>query len=63
MTIHSDNCSICAEEFAETELQTVALSAINVTRFKICSGCLKAADAEGDYQSVRDMVKGFLKLK
>lgn len=62
MTAHSDNCSICAEEFDETQLQSVALSAINVTRFKICSACLKEADPEGDYQSVRDMVKGLLKL-
>jgi hypothetical protein len=61
MATNSDNCSICAEEFEDDKLQLIALSAINVTKFKICNNCLKQADAEGDYEDVRNMVKGYLK--
>lgn len=60
MTVRSDNCSICAEEYTDDELHTVALSAINVTRFKICSNCLSSTDPECDYKAVRDMVSGFV---
>lgn len=62
MTVHSDNCSICAEEFSDDELHTVALSTINITKFKMCNNCLKEANAEWDYKSVRDMVKGFISV-
>ncbi len=56
MTYQSDNCIICAEEFEESELKTVALSTVNVTRFKICSSCLNKSNPEFDYQEVRKVV-------
>lgn len=60
MTIESDNCIVCAEEFSLDELKSVALSAINVTRFKICAKCLNQTSPHDDYREVRDIVNSFL---
>jgi len=60
MTVHSDNCIVCAQEFSLDELNSIALSAVNVTRFKICNKCLNQTDPQDDYREVRDIVNAFL---
>jgi len=62
MTRASDNCIICAEEFDITELQSVALSTVNVTKFKICKNCIAASDPADDYREVRSIVDFFFKI-
>jgi hypothetical protein len=62
MTTMSCNCIICAREFSEDELQGVALSKINVTRFKICQACLDMSDPEDDYRQAREIVNSYLKF-
>lgn len=58
----SDNCMICAEEFDSKELHSVALSTVNVTKFKICTACLQKTDPADDYSEVRQLVDNFTKL-
>lgn len=62
MTKMSCNCIVCAEEFTAEDLQTVALSAINSTRFKICKACLDKSDPSNDYSQARQIVQSYLKL-
>lgn len=62
MTKESCNCIVCAEEFETDSLQSVALSAINVTRFKVCQACLDSSDPAEDYRQVRDIVNSYLKF-
>ena len=54
------NCIVCAKEFNSDELQSVALSKINVTRFKICQACLDATDPTEDYRQVREIISSYL---
>jgi len=54
------NCIVCAKEFNSDELQSVALSKINVTRFKICQACLDATDPAEDYRQVREIISSYL---
>jgi hypothetical protein len=54
------NCIVCAKEFNSDELQSVALSKINVTRFKICQACLDQCDPSEDYKSARDIIGSYL---
>lgn len=54
------NCIVCAKEFDPEELQSVALSKINVTRFKICQGCLDQCDPSEDYRQAREIVSSYL---
>lgn len=56
----SCNCIVCAREFNPEELQSVALSKINVTRFKICQACLDHADPAEDYRQVREIINSYL---
>lgn len=56
----SCNCIVCAEEFDAAKLQSVALSKINVTRFKICQGCLNQCDPADDYKQAREIVVSYL---
>jgi len=58
----SCNCIVCAEEFDAAKLQSVALSKINVTRFKICQGCLNQSDPSDDYRQAREIVNSYLKI-
>lgn len=58
----SCNCIVCAKEFDPDELQSVALSKINVTRFKICQACLDMSDPEDDYRQAREIVNSYLKF-
>lgn len=60
MTQVSCNCIVCAKEFDSTEVQGVALSSINSTRFKICEGCLDACDPADDYRQAREIVNSYL---
>jgi hypothetical protein len=62
MTKVSCNCIVCAEEFNSEDLQSVALSAINVTNFKVCQACLDGSDPAEDYRQVRDIVNSYLKF-
>lgn len=63
MTITSDNCCICGEEFGSDELKSVALSAVNVTKFKICDACLGKSNPEDDYREVRNIVLAYIGSK
>lgn len=62
MTQVSCNCIVCAEEFDSDELQSIALSKINVTRFKICQACLDMSDPTEDYLEARNIVNSYLKI-
>lgn len=62
MTPVSCNCIVCAQEFDSEELQSVALSKINVTRFKICQGCLDQCDPADDYRQAREIVNSYLRF-
>jgi hypothetical protein len=55
------NCIVCAEEFDSDELHSVALSKINITRFKICQDCLNKSDPAEDYLQARNIVKSYQK--
>lgn len=54
------NCIVCAKEFNSEELQSIALSKINVTRFKVCQSCLDKCDPSEDYRQVREIVSSYL---
>jgi hypothetical protein len=54
------NCIVCAKEFNSDELQSVALSKINVTRFKICQSCLDSCDPAEDYRQAREIIGSYL---
>jgi hypothetical protein len=56
------NCCVCANEFDSNELQSIALSKINVTRFKICQSCLDQCDPSEDYKVARDIISSYLWL-
>lgn len=58
--VNACNCIVCAQEFNFDELQSVALSKINVTRFKICQTCLDATDPTEDYRQVREIISSYL---
>ena len=58
--VNACNCMICAKEFDSDELQSLALSKINVTRFKICQTCLDQCDPTEDYQQVREIISSYL---
>ena len=62
MVRESDNCTVCAEEYPLDELKSIALSAVHVTRFKICNNCLNKSDPQDDYFEVRNIVNSYLKL-
>lgn len=62
MTQVSCNCIICAQEFDVEELQSVALSKINVTNFKVCQGCFDNSDPAEDYRQVKEVVNSYLKF-
>jgi len=54
------NCVICSREFDCDELQSIAMSKINVTRFKICQSCLDCCDPEEDYKEARAIIASYL---
>lgn len=56
------NCIVCAEEFDTDELYSIALSKINVTRFKVCQKCFEQSDPTDDYKEARTIVDTYLKL-
>lgn len=58
--VNNCNCIVCAGEFDPEELQSVALSKINVTRFKICQACLDMSDPAEDYRQAREIVSSYL---
>ncbi len=62
MTQVSCNCIVCAKEFDSDELQSVALSEINVTSFKVCQACFDNSDPAEDYQEVRSIVNSYLQF-
>lgn len=62
MTIEEGcNCIVCAQEFNANELQSIALSKINVTPFKVCQSCLDRCDPTDDYRVARDIIDSYLK--
>jgi hypothetical protein len=63
MTQESCNCIVCAREFNPDELKSIALSKINVTRFKICQNCFDSSDPEGDYEQARSIVASYLEFQ
>jgi hypothetical protein len=54
------NCFACAREFDTNDLQSLALSKINATRFKICQACLDISDPSEDYRQVREIISSYL---
>lgn len=60
MTQISCNCIICAKEFNSDELHSVALSEINVTKFKICQDCFYLSDPDDNYCQAREIVNSYL---
>lgn len=62
MTQVSCNCIVCAQEFDTDELQSVALSEINTTNFKVCQACFDSSDPAEDYREVRSVVESYLKF-
>jgi hypothetical protein len=58
--IDACNCIVCSKEFDSSELQSIALSKINVTRFKICQGCLDCCDPSEDYNEARKIISSYL---
>ena len=62
MIKESCNCVVCADEFDPDDLQSVALSKINVTNFKVCQACLDSSDPAEDYRQVREIVSSYLKV-
>lgn len=62
MTHESCNCIVCAREFNPDELKCVALSEINVTRFKICQKCFDMSDPDEDYKQVKSIVSSYLEF-
>lgn len=60
MSQASSNCIVCAGEFNEEDLQSVSLSKINTTRFKICQSCLNQSDPTDDYQEARNVINSYL---
>lgn len=59
-TVTNCNCIVCAQEFNSEELHSVALSKINVTRFKICQACLDQCDPAEDYRQAREIINSYL---
>lgn len=58
----SCNCCVCAQEFDSTDLQSIALSEINVTNFKVRQACFDSSDPAEDYREVRSVVDSYLKF-
>lgn len=58
----SCNCIVCAKEFDPSDLESVALSKINVTNFKVCQSCFENSDPAEDYRQVREIVNSYLKF-
>ena len=56
----SCNCVICAKEFDPSELQSLALSKINITKFKICDECLEMSDPTDDYKEACEIINSYL---
>ena len=54
------NCFICAKEFECEELKNLAFSSVNVTRFKICQGCIDACDPADDYAEAKKVIGSWL---
>jgi hypothetical protein len=54
------NCQICAIEFNYNELQSLALSKVNATQFKVCQECLDKSDPTEDYRQVREIINSYL---
>ena len=56
------NCVICGEEYNIEELQSIALSALNTTKFKICKYCSAISNPENDFEEVKNIVKAYLEM-
>jgi len=56
----SCNCIVCAKEFDKSELNDLAFSKINLTKFKICKGCLDMCDPATDYKEARDIINSYV---
>jgi hypothetical protein len=54
------NCFICSKEFNCDQLENLALSKINETRFKVCQGCFDNSDPSDDYRQVREIISSYL---
>ena len=54
------NCIICAEEFLVNDMEDVALTKINTTKFKICKNCFSLSDPENDYKQARAIVDSYV---
>jgi hypothetical protein len=57
--LDSGNCMVCSEEFEAKDLTEILLTAND---FRICSGCLSRTDPANDYEQVKNIITGYLKL-
>lgn len=62
MTTINCNCIVCANEFEPDQMESVALSKINITAFKICNNCIDQCDPADNYRQARDIVNSYLKF-
>ena len=62
MSLHNNKCFVCGNEYAEEELHAVAISSINLTRYKICNSCVGLSNPDNDYEVVRHIVDTYLKF-
>jgi len=56
------NCIVCAKEFNPDELNSVTLSEINMTSFKICQECFDKSDPAEDYKQVRTIISSYIEF-
>ena len=56
----SCNCIVCAQEFQPDELQSLSISKINNTKFKICLACLDKCDPADDYKQAHNIINSYL---
>lgn len=54
------NCIACACEINAGELQSLTLSKINITHFKVCQACLDLSDPTEDYRQVREIISSYV---
>jgi hypothetical protein len=55
--LNSDNCMVCGKEYLTKELRFII-----ACNFKLCDSCLAMSDPANDYNQVKKILSGYLKL-
>ena len=58
----SCNCIVCAKEFSPEETNSIVMSKINYTQFKICEACINMSDPADDYAEAYSIVNSYLNV-